>query len=268
MLHPELIESTWGETEDAAGKIIAANAEIDRPQCLLDLSELKYLSSAQVALLVRVWKGVRANDGQFVVVAPHATVREVLAVAGLDKLIQIYPTRDVAQSVLQSWSRHSRTWWTWPLLVVALLGTAAGATGLLLPPRPEFPRTAQQALQFAGAGVGFLAGLALLMICQNWWRWIGAIAVAAAFAIALISLDHVRRGRLQPGAGRNHRGVAAPTSHLAHGRFVSPMPGPSTAAASSAAIVLAQASLGGSVRRHPSADPSAGRPRQFLTPDF
>jgi len=220
VLHPELVQSTWGETEDAAGRISAACAEVQRPQCLADLSELNFLSSAQVALLVRVWKGIRAGEGQFIIVAPNATVREILAVAGIDKLIQVYPTRTSAQSRLQIEVERPHEWWRWLLLVVAIAGNFVGAAGILLRPDAQLSITTLQGVQWIGAGIGFLAGVALLVIFHGWLRWVGAIAMAAAFAIALISMDPSRWRRSDSDATGIGPGGAATESYVAS-------PGPS-----------------------------------------
>ncbi len=73
----------------------ALNAQIDagRHHLVLDLSRLDYISSAGLRELVSALKKVKANNGDLRLATPSPRVREVLTLAGLDAIFQVFPTQ-------------------------------------------------------------------------------------------------------------------------------------------------------------------------------
>lgn len=60
---------------------------------VLDLSGVEYMSSAGLREMVRVLKRVKRSGGDLRVANPSERVKEVLELAGLDTIFEIYPTQ-------------------------------------------------------------------------------------------------------------------------------------------------------------------------------
>ncbi len=71
------------------------NEQIDagRYQLVIDLSGVEYMSSAGLRELVAALKRVKRNNGDLRIAVPSDRVREVLDLAGLDVIFQIFPTQ-------------------------------------------------------------------------------------------------------------------------------------------------------------------------------
>lgn len=93
----EAVQSAdWGQLEAFGNRVIAELQKQSRPSCLMDLTQLTYMSSAMVALVVRIWKGVQAEGGRMVVACGHPLVLEVISLAGLNKVWEIVPDAESA----------------------------------------------------------------------------------------------------------------------------------------------------------------------------
>lgn len=90
-LTPEIVSESWENIESSANLVLQECEKRKQPVCLIDLSALNYMGSSIVAMLVRVWKGVRKTNGNMVVVVVHPVVRETITLAGLDKIWTLYP---------------------------------------------------------------------------------------------------------------------------------------------------------------------------------
>lgn len=90
----------WADIERSATEILAALEAGKARFVIVDLSTLDYLGSAQVALLLRVWKSVKARDGKLIVQVTAPVVREVLKTAGLTALWEFTETREGAFQIL------------------------------------------------------------------------------------------------------------------------------------------------------------------------
>ncbi len=73
----------------------ALNAAIDagRTQIVVDLSNVEYMSSAGLRELVTALKKVKRGTGDLRLAAPSERVMEVLELAGLDSIFEIYPSQ-------------------------------------------------------------------------------------------------------------------------------------------------------------------------------
>ncbi len=60
---------------------------------VLDLGGVEYMSSAGLREMVRVLKQLRREGGDLRLAAPSERVQEVLELAGLDAIFEIYPTQ-------------------------------------------------------------------------------------------------------------------------------------------------------------------------------
>jgi len=73
----------------------ALNAAIDagHTQVVLDLSNVEYMSSAGLRELVTALKKVKRGTGDLRLASPSPRVMEVLELAGLDSIFEIYPNQ-------------------------------------------------------------------------------------------------------------------------------------------------------------------------------
>jgi len=71
------------------------NEQIDAGhiQLVIDLSNVEYISSAGLREIVSAAKKVRASGGDLRIASPSQRVRDVLELAGLLELFQIFPTQ-------------------------------------------------------------------------------------------------------------------------------------------------------------------------------
>lgn len=99
-LLPGLTEAPWSEIEQAGFEAVSEVQKVSKPQVVVDLTQLSYIGSSQVALVIRVWKAVKVQDGALVVATSNSTVREVLALSGLDRVWKLVETSQEAQAAL------------------------------------------------------------------------------------------------------------------------------------------------------------------------
>ena len=84
---------------DTATSIAAENILLPLVQSgmvVADLSEVGYVSSAGLRVLLKAAKQARGNGGRFVLCGLHQSVLEVFEISGFDKVMQIFPSRDEA----------------------------------------------------------------------------------------------------------------------------------------------------------------------------
>ncbi len=67
--------------------------ESGRNQIVLDLEDVDYLSSAGLRVMVTALKTVKRNNGDLRLACPSSRVSEVLQLAGLNSIFEVYPTQ-------------------------------------------------------------------------------------------------------------------------------------------------------------------------------
>jgi anti-anti-sigma factor len=75
------------------GEALGEQIDAGRNQIVLDLSSVDYMSSAGLREMVAAAKRVRNSNGDLRLASPSARVREVLELAGLNMIFQVYPTQ-------------------------------------------------------------------------------------------------------------------------------------------------------------------------------
>jgi anti-sigma B factor antagonist len=75
------------------GDALNGQIEAGRHQLVVDLSRVDYISSAGLRELVAALKRVKTVNGDLRLATPSDRVREVLNLAGLDTIFQIFPTQ-------------------------------------------------------------------------------------------------------------------------------------------------------------------------------
>lgn len=79
------------------GEALLGEIESGNTQLVLDLSSVDYMSSAGLREIVSALKKVKRNQGDLRIAQPSERVLEVLEMAGLDTILQIFPTQDDAR---------------------------------------------------------------------------------------------------------------------------------------------------------------------------
>jgi len=75
------------------GSAMDKSVDDGKTNLVLDLSGVEYMSSAGLREMVRVLKRVKRTGGDLRIANPSERVREVLELAGLDSIFEIYPTQ-------------------------------------------------------------------------------------------------------------------------------------------------------------------------------
>lgn len=68
------------------------------PTLVLDLTDVEFLDSTALGTMVGALRRVRDAGGQLRVVLPVTTARRIFEITGLDEVLDVYPSRDVATS--------------------------------------------------------------------------------------------------------------------------------------------------------------------------
>lgn len=124
---PHLNKIPWSDIEQVGSQVVAKVSSVSAPKVVVDLSPLDYMGSAQVALVVRIYKVVKERQGTLIVSVNHPVVQEVLTLAGLHKIWTMVRSRDEALARLGVASSGGET--GSPLLV--LLGSVCALAALL-----------------------------------------------------------------------------------------------------------------------------------------
>lgn len=91
-----LAGSLDASTADAVAGRIAQQVREGNTRLVADLSELDYLSSAGLRVLLSALKDTRAQGGDLRLAAVQADVCEVLEMTGFTNFVQLYPTVSAA----------------------------------------------------------------------------------------------------------------------------------------------------------------------------
>ena len=196
VLYPPIVDGQWGNVSEVGTEILGRLEAFPNPVLIVDLSPLEYMGSAQVALLVRIWKAVRPRHGKMVIQSPAGTVREVLQIAGLRALWQIVDTRSEALAEFNlAQNEASRPSLYGPWIALLSLFGAGVSLGLVL--AGAGPRQGVLIAELALAGGALITGGLTALFHRQKWRWIGAgvsVASLAVLAIAAAQLGAVLPG--------------------------------------------------------------------------
>ena len=72
----------------------------DNPRVLVDLSDVEFLASIGIRLLVRNAKSISSRAGRMVLLSPTSEIRSVLEISGIPAIIPIYNGLESAETVL------------------------------------------------------------------------------------------------------------------------------------------------------------------------
>ncbi len=71
---------------------------------LVDLSETRYSSSEGLRVLVRANRTIQQQGGKMVLCCLGERLVEIISMAGLDRILDIYPTAQAAHNALETFS--------------------------------------------------------------------------------------------------------------------------------------------------------------------
>ncbi|HIJ55667.1 MAG TPA: STAS domain-containing protein [Deltaproteobacteria bacterium] len=88
-----------GESSPAAGKVTRSILEAEKRLLLFDLSELEYLSSAGLRVILEAAKEVKLNEGKLVLCGLNKFVKEIFVTSGFDAVIPIADTIETGMAL-------------------------------------------------------------------------------------------------------------------------------------------------------------------------
>lgn len=188
-LSPNLNAFHWADVERSGSDILKGLQEPAARAVIIDLSALDYLGSAQLTLLVRVWKTIQERSGRMAVLVTAPVVREVLKTAGLSSLWEIVETRGEAFSSLglQADGRP-RMPMTWPIIgLVALAGALAGLCASVMKAEGIDARISL-VVQLACSAVALASGLWTVIRGSGARRGLGVGMVVASALLAVVEV--------------------------------------------------------------------------------
>jgi anti-anti-sigma factor len=226
-LLPELNDKQWADIERVGSEIVERISAAPSPKVIVDLTQLSYMGSAMVALIVRLYKTVNSRGGKMVVVNQHELVHEVLKLAGLTKLWTIVGNRQEAYAALGIKGGGSSGAGGFQgggmgIVAAGIVGTVGALVGLGLQfsSSPVVPRKLALLIEVAFAFLGLGAGVFLLLQAgsrRNLGLVFMAICVLAVLGGVVAAPDEAPRG---PAAGANTSATppqvnAAPSGNVA-----------------------------------------------------
>jgi anti-anti-sigma factor len=201
--YPQLNDSQWADIERVGSELLERLKSYEPPKFTVDLSNLNYMGSAMVALIVRLWKSVKdRKKGRMVIINQHDMIFEVLKLAGLHKVWTIVRTRDEGVRELGvSGGRgvgavgpagEGNVLFT-IAGIVAIAGAAAGLA-LLLSRSGILSARAAQLVVVLFAAVGLIAGMLSALKDSGWRQKLGIGVVAASVLLVLAGILTVPPG--------------------------------------------------------------------------
>ena len=202
-LNPVMNDCAWSEIEKVGDEVLREIEALKSPNLVVDLSELEYIGSAMVALVVRIWKAVKAKNSRMVVVSRHPLVLEVFKIAKLNEVWTIVEFREDALEELgispqgQEYKNGS------PILVGAAL-IAALAAAAMVGLNLARPGLVDPMLQMSGFGlaiIGIVAGVVLALSGRGGRRAVGIFATLLSIAVCVAYFFPPTDGNAQPDGG-------------------------------------------------------------------
>jgi anti-sigma B factor antagonist len=92
----EIIGRLDGDSAPEMGQLLDQAIDEGHRQLVLDLGSVDYMSSPGLREIVRVFKRAQQASGDLRVANPSDRVVEIMELAGLDTVLQIYQTRTAA----------------------------------------------------------------------------------------------------------------------------------------------------------------------------
>jgi anti-anti-sigma factor len=188
-LSPNLNAFHWADVERSGSEILASLEQPPVHVVIIDLAALDYLGSAQLTLLVRVWKVIQNRGGKMAVIVKGPVVREVLKTAGLSTLWQLVETpAEAFQSLGLQADGRPRMTMIWPIVgLVALTGALAGLCASMMKAEGIDGRVSL-VVQLACSSIALAAGLWTVIRGSGARRGLGVGMVVASALLAVVEV--------------------------------------------------------------------------------
>ena len=198
----------WEDLQRCAQEILKELESGKHKVVIVDLAQLNYLGSAQLTLLVRIWKIIKGRDGRMIVELKGPVVREVLKTAGLLNVWEVVDSPAAAYQLL-GLEPDGRRKMSLYLPVTGLVALAAAFAGVCVTMFFKVGGLDPRVIligQLACAAIALGAGLWTTIRASGARRGLGAgLVVASALVAVAIVFNHPRDATVPS------RGGAKPT---------------------------------------------------------
>ena len=184
-LLPALNDAQWSEIEQVGGDVLSQLESLDKP-LVVDLTELTYMGSSMVALIIRLWKNHANSDtSRFAVVNTNETVREVLTLSGLANVWSIVSSREEAESSLGIAQLRAKESQTSMLTVIGCVAATIAILGLMLSKTGRINSPFIPVIQYPGAALGMVVGLISSIKEEGVSRAVGVLLLVACIGVCV-----------------------------------------------------------------------------------
>jgi anti-anti-sigma factor len=185
----------WEDLQQRSQEILAELTSGRYRAVIVDLTHLEYLGSAQLTVLVRIWKVIKERSGRMIIELKAPVVREVLKTAGLLNVWEVAESRDGALRMLGLQADgQQRMSMVMPAIGLAALVAAVAGTCLVLWRPDVVDARTLLAGQLASAAIALGTGLWTAMRASGFRRVLGAGLVVVAAIVAVAAVFHHPRG--------------------------------------------------------------------------
>lgn len=188
VLNPTLATVPWPAVDEAGRDVIEQVTQQKKPSVILDLSQLDYIASSMIALLVRVWKEIEARNGTMAVVVDNPQVHEIIELSGLTKVWKICEDVAAAEKHLRAEKQLVKNISPF-LTIVSLIATfvSGGVYGLILSGLGANNAEFLTGLQMGSSLFGMLLGLWAAVTIRNRLRAVSLISGFVSLGLLVIA---------------------------------------------------------------------------------
>jgi anti-anti-sigma factor len=189
-LHRELVNAEWNNISHVGNQMLEEVEERNKPQVMIDLSQLEHMGSSMVALLVRIWKRAEAKGGAVSFLSTNEGINQVLELAGLAKVWTICDNQEEALDQLGGTTEQTGRNLA-PFLVFTSLICAAIAGAMLamkLTGQHLIDVQIEPQLQIAAGAVGGILGIWAFCTSHRVSKFLGLISAVACIGLAAYSI--------------------------------------------------------------------------------
>jgi anti-anti-sigma factor len=188
-LGPQLTAFHWEDLQRSSQEILGELQSGRHRTLIVDLTQLDYLGSAQLTVLVRIWKVIKERSGRMIVEVKGPVVREVLKTAGLLNVWELAESRTGAFQMLGLQADGQRQMSLVPPAIgVAALAAAFAGAALTIWRADAVDARAVLAGQLACSAIALGTGLWTAIRGSGFRRGLGAgmVVLSALVAVAVV----------------------------------------------------------------------------------